>query len=99
MCTTTSFHLILEVKRGTSIPSLFVVTVTAPIQASLHAKFCTEKCPESGRNIEAGFRGGLPAVTGTFTLNIGSFNKKWQLFRIPVYEYANRYKLYNCIIP
>ena len=83
-------HLTLGVKRGTTIPSLLVFTVTAPIQASLGAKFCTEKCPESGRNVEANFRGGLPAVTGSLTLNIASFNKNCQLFRAPVYEYANR---------
>jgi hypothetical protein len=32
----------------------------------------------------------LPAVTGSFTVNIGRFNRKWQLFRVPVYEYVNR---------
>jgi hypothetical protein len=68
-----------------------VFSVTAPIETSLDAKFCTEKCPDAGRNIEASFRGGLPAVTGSITLNIGKFNKNWKVFNIPVYEYANRY--------
>ena len=84
-------HFISGVKRGTSIPSLLVFTVTAPIQATIGAAFCTEKCPESGRNVEANFRGGLPTITGSLTLNIGSFNRNWQLFKISVYEYANRY--------
>ena len=82
--------LILGVKGSKKIHRLLVFTVTTPTQASLGAKFCTEKCPESGRNIEANFRGGLPAVTGSFTVNIGRFNGKWQLFRVPVYEYVNR---------
>ena len=76
---------------GASVPSLFVFTVTAPIQASLDAKFCTEKCPDVGRNIEANFRGGLPAVTGSLTLNIGSYNKNWEVFRKPMYEHVARY--------
>lgn len=81
----------IDIKRGASVPSLLVFTVTAPIEASLDAKFCTEKCPDAGRNIEANFRGGLPAVTGTLTLNIGSYNKNCEVFRKSVYEHVARY--------
>ena len=80
-----------DVKKGSSVPSLLVFTMTAPIQASLDAKFCTEKCPDAGRNIEANFRGGLPAVTGSLALNIGSYKKSWEVLRKPLYEHVARY--------
>ncbi|XP_028400060.1 uncharacterized protein LOC114523362 [Dendronephthya gigantea] len=79
---------IFDVKRGTSIPSLFVFTLKVPLTTTLDAKFCTEKCPDAGQNIEANFRGGVPKVTGSLTLNIGSYNKNWNLFTTSLFERA-----------
>ncbi|XP_028399971.1 uncharacterized protein LOC114523292 [Dendronephthya gigantea] len=77
---------ILGGKNSSNIPSLFVFKLTAPLTTSLNAKFCTEKCPDSGGNIEATFRGGLPKISGSLTVNIGPYNKNFKLFGIPVYE-------------
>ncbi|XP_028400062.1 uncharacterized protein LOC114523364 isoform X2 [Dendronephthya gigantea] len=77
---------ILGSKKGSTLPSLLVFKLTAPITASVDAKFCTEKCPYAGRNVEANFRGGLPTVSGSLTINIGPFNKNWKIFEISVYE-------------
>ena len=71
--------------------SLLVLAIAAPIQATIGVGFCTEMCPESGRNIEASFRGGLPTINVSLALNTGIYNTKWSLFNISVYEYSNRY--------
>ena len=82
--------IIAGVPRDNASAPLLELTISAPLFAEVAGSFCSEKCQDKDKNIEASFSAGLPAISGDLALNLGFYQKSWNLFSVKIYEVTLR---------